>query len=153
MKKAFASLLAKKRGKKGFTLVELVIVIAVLAIIAGIAVPTVHNVVENANHAADQSNCQAVELALKTAASEIQAKNGTNLTKDSTVSEVLKENGIGEAKKIGSDTFYLPPTLKTSDYEWQYDPDTGKIYVIGAPSGSPELTYQTKLSAIFTDLS
>lgn len=39
----------RKSKKKGFTLVELVIVIAVIAILAGVMIATFSNVVEKAN--------------------------------------------------------------------------------------------------------
>ena len=39
----------KKSNKKGFTIVELVIVIAVIAILAAVLIPTFSNVVEKAN--------------------------------------------------------------------------------------------------------
>jgi putative type IV pilin len=39
--------------KKGFTLVELVIVIAVIAILAGVMIATFSNVVDKANKSAD----------------------------------------------------------------------------------------------------
>ena len=39
----------KKTNKKGFTIVELVIVIAVIAILAAVLIPTFANVVEKAN--------------------------------------------------------------------------------------------------------
>ena len=38
-----------KMNKKGFTIVELVIVIAVIAILAGVMIPTFGGVIENAN--------------------------------------------------------------------------------------------------------
>lgn len=43
----------KKTNKKGFTLVELVIVIAVIAILAGVMIATFSNVVSKANASAD----------------------------------------------------------------------------------------------------
>lgn len=42
----------KKKLKKGFTLVELVIVIAVIAILSAVLIPTFGNVISNANEAA-----------------------------------------------------------------------------------------------------
>ena len=53
----------RKTNKKGFTLVELVIVIAILAILAAIAIPTVSNVISTANKNVDKANAQTVELA------------------------------------------------------------------------------------------
>ena len=44
----------KKNNKKGFTIVELVIVIAVIGILAGVLIPTFSNVVKKARLSADQ---------------------------------------------------------------------------------------------------
>ena len=44
----------KRNTKKGFTLVELVIVIAVIAILAGVLIPTFSNVVAKAQKSAEQ---------------------------------------------------------------------------------------------------
>lgn len=83
-----------KKNKKGFTLVELVIVIAVLAILAAIAIPTVSNVISTANTNVDKSNAQTIELALKTADAEITAGTVSGITKDNTISEVLAKYGL-----------------------------------------------------------
>ena len=58
-------LFLKKRGKKGFTLVELVIVIAILAILAAVAIPTVIGVINSANQSTDAANARAIEAAVK----------------------------------------------------------------------------------------
>lgn len=42
----------KKSNKKGFTIVELVIVIAVIAILAAVLIPTFTNVIDKANESA-----------------------------------------------------------------------------------------------------
>lgn len=44
----------KRNNKKGFTIVELVIVIAVIAILAAVLIPTFSNVIEKANLSSDQ---------------------------------------------------------------------------------------------------
>ena len=48
----------KRNNKKGFTIVELVIVIAVIAILAAVLIPTFSGIVKKANLSADQ---QAVD--------------------------------------------------------------------------------------------
>lgn len=46
------------KNKKGFTIVELVIVIAVIAILAAVLIPTFSNIVERANEAAAQADAK-----------------------------------------------------------------------------------------------
>ena len=45
--------------KKGFTLIELIVVIAILAILAAILIPAVTNYIDEANEAAATSNARA----------------------------------------------------------------------------------------------
>lgn len=52
-------------NKKGFTLVELVIVIAILAILAVVAVPVVSGITEKANKSADDTNLALYQSALE----------------------------------------------------------------------------------------
>ena len=48
----------KKSNKKGFTIVELVIVIAVIAILAAVLIPTFSNVISKANDSAALQNAR-----------------------------------------------------------------------------------------------
>lgn len=52
--------LIKKNNKKGFTLIELVIVIAILAILALILVPAISKYVENANTSKNQASARTI---------------------------------------------------------------------------------------------
>jgi len=64
-----------KTNKKGFTLVELVVVIAILAILAAIAIPVVNSIINTASKNGALSNAQTIELAVKNAQSNIASKN------------------------------------------------------------------------------
>ena len=50
----------KRNNKKGFTIVELVIVIAVIAILAGVLIPTFAGIVSKANKSAALQEAQSV---------------------------------------------------------------------------------------------
>lgn len=54
----------KKTNKRGFTIVELVIVIAVIAILAAVLIPTFSSVIKKANLSNDQQNVRNMNTAL-----------------------------------------------------------------------------------------
>ena len=54
----------KRNNKKGFTIVELVIVIAVIAILAGVLIPTFSGIIRKANLSADQQAVRQMNTAL-----------------------------------------------------------------------------------------
>ena len=68
-----------KKKKKGFTLIELIIVIAIIAILAAIALPKFMDVRENSNIKADISNAKNIQLVVASliADDKIQAPTST----------------------------------------------------------------------------
>ena len=87
----------KKRSKKGFTLIEMLIVIAIIAILAAIAIPTFSAQLDKANQAVDDANLRtATSLAVaqymldnETGAVNYSAVEGTGTGAESTL-EILK---------------------------------------------------------------
>jgi len=63
----------KKLNKKGFTLIELIVVIAILAILVAILIPSLTNYIDAANKSKNQANCRSLytEYALKVATTTI----------------------------------------------------------------------------------
>lgn len=59
-----------KKKKKGFTLIELIIVIAIIAILAAIAIPKFGAVRENSNKTSDIANAKNISLAVSKAIAE-----------------------------------------------------------------------------------
>lgn len=64
-----------QKRKNGFTLVELVVVIAILAILAAVALPTINNLIRDANTATVTANLHTIESSYKVAITEVQRDN------------------------------------------------------------------------------
>lgn len=79
-----------KKTNKGFTLVELIIVIAVIGVLAAILIPTFANVIDKANRKSAFSDAKnALQLYLAEATT---GENGGNCVPEGTVFEVQKAN-------------------------------------------------------------
>lgn len=94
----------KRTNKKGFTIVELVIVIAVIAILAAVLIPTFVSLTNKANMSADQ---QAVRQMNTLIASETVAE--TTSLKIQEVKTILDENGYNHK---------LDPLFKGYSFAW-----------------------------------
>ena len=95
----------KKKDNKGFTLVELVIVVAILAILVGILAPQYTKYVEKSRQSADASNLENIVKGFKVAAADTDyniipngktavatfkicmTKDGTTITPDKALKE------------------------------------------------------------------
>ena len=99
----------KKNSKKGFTLVELVVVIAILAILAAIAIPVVSNTIESSQRSSAMSNAQSVELALKEAHAMLAANDHSVYAAGATVDDVYTEKSLNvpATVTVGGTTFSL----------------------------------------------
>jgi type IV pilus assembly protein PilA len=78
----------EKKKKKGFTLIELIIVIAIIAILAAVALPRFGQVRENANHKADLS----VAKNIHTIATSVFQNDPTDITGIVGTPETAKDN-------------------------------------------------------------
>ena len=92
----------KRSNKKGFTIVELVIVIAIIAILAAVLIPTFASLIQKANTSADIQACRQMNTYL--AVNEVTA--------DKTIVEVyeaLRTGGMDaeDYKPLSSNTYYF----------------------------------------------
>ncbi len=112
-----------KTKKKGFTIVELVIVIAVIAILAAVLIPTFSGLIKKANQSADE---QAV-YQMNTALAIYTAENG-------------KPENPGDVKlglyKNGINTDTMSPV--TQGYAFYWDKGENKIVLVGEGKATAE---------------
>ena len=98
--------------KRGFTLVELVIVIAVIAILAAVLIPTFITVIDNANNSADVQLVANMNTILSTDLDIKENATAENLRK------VLNENGLaGTDLATKNDDMLIVYNQKTNKFE------------------------------------
>ena len=115
----------KKNSKKGFTLVELVVVIAILAILAAIAIPVVASTIASSQRSAALSDAQTLELALKEAHAQIIAKDTSVYPSDATVATVVSKKSL---QSIGVGTAADSRTIGGTAYTLVWDATDDKCY-------------------------
>jgi type IV pilus assembly protein PilA len=79
----YKAMIKKSKNKKGFTLVELIVVMAILAILSAILIPSVSGMIRRSNRAVDNANARNLYMA----GSMLAADNKTTDADGWTVSE------------------------------------------------------------------
>jgi type IV pilus assembly protein PilA len=98
----------KKMNNKGFSLVELIIVIAIMAVLIGVLAPQYLKYVERSRVSTDVTNAQEIAAAVSAAIAD-----GTVLTSDTVTNLVTKVDNLSDVKTkstkgAGKDqTFYV----------------------------------------------
>ena len=126
-------MLKKKLNKKGFSLIELIIVIAIMAILAAIIVPTVINKVNEAEKSAAATEAQNLANAVQQDIIEIAA-GGTDTTYVQSVSGTtitLKPGAPSTITGSNSDTITVTVTGGGETYKYTID-SKGKITEVEA---------------------
>ncbi len=108
----------KKLNNKGFTIVELVIVVAVIAILAAVLIPTISGLIKTAQTSADVTLVKNVNLILATE----RATEGKNAT---------MQDALDDALEGGYDVTKLSPTNSDNLILWDQDSDNFVLYANG----------------------
>lgn len=111
----------KKNNKKGFTLVELVIVVAVMAVLVAVAIPTVSSITKSAQDAVAESNARTIESVIKLAEANAAnlADTGVASLKSADVAKAVYEAKLG-LTTTGEGSNQVVPTF-------YYKPATGEV--------------------------
>lgn len=88
-----------KNKKKGFTLVELIVVLAILAILAAMLVPALTGYIDKANKQKIVAETRSVVVAAQTIVSEDYAADANSITKSDYTSGIVSEvKALAEVK-------------------------------------------------------
>ena len=112
----------RNTNKKGFTIVELVVVVAVIAILAAVLIPTFSGVINKANMSADQKAVRDMNTALAIA----DVENNANTFNDAVNALLASNIGMEKYKALAKDkAFYWVQSLKRVVY---VDKDLNVVY-------------------------
>ncbi|MDS0525690.1 prepilin-type N-terminal cleavage/methylation domain-containing protein [Clostridium sp. SHJSY1] len=115
-----------KGKKKGFTLIELIIVIAIIAILAAIAVPKFSQITKNANVKADVASAKTIHQAASQALAEdpaTKADNITTKTKD----------------RLAGGNYPTPKAVSGQEFSVTMDSDNNIKVTVGTGTGALEV--------------
>jgi len=110
---------------KGFTLMEVVIVIAVIAILSAVLIPSFTGYTERARLRSDIQSARTVQNAIDLYRAEVGKDAGTDAGTEAKSADI---NAI-IAYLAGKDYLAGSPVLQTEDAQWNYDSTSKKIRV------------------------
>ena len=141
--------LLAKQSKKGFTLVELVVVIAILGILAAIAIPSVIAIINSANESSAQTDAATVDAACKDYYSVCVAgkapdegKSKTEIrdfTNKATINDALDYANIKDSVSLGDMAVDASGTIFDAETEPNRAKDDTKTALLSKPGDEGSL--------------
>lgn len=142
----------KKLNNKGFSLVELIIVIAIMAVLIGLLAPQFIKYVQRSKYSTDVKNGQEIATVIQTLIADNKLTESVSSSAvEFKTGQAAYDAGVGDGKLLAE-----APKSKVSDsnvFKVKYDVKNGKVEVFISDGTNesevfPELTgeYKTKMT-------
>lgn len=126
VKNVFKKLGKKQKNNKGFSLVELIVVIAIMAVLVGVLAPQLMKYVEKSREATDIQNCDSIASALKAYYSDKEDQtdpvtiNVTSNGVTETADPAVKDAGMVKTKLKGKNWTNIAIKYNPADGSIEY---------------------------------
>lgn len=122
----------KKMNNKGFSMVELIIVIAIMAILAGALAPTLIKYINQSRRSSDVSNAQTIATSIQSALANQEANDSFQAGTSGSFSgdlSTLKSKGASFSVELGGILGSVPSVKYTKDL------GSGAVFYVVVESG------------------